>query len=475
MSATQRLNRSEDRVQLVGSNKGTARGSPLEIPRVTSRKVVGLDAALWLIALSASLAAPILPELAGVGTADILLGLLVLIFGIGAFLEHGGRYLTGAGIYTLTASFFIGTSLLYFHSTNPTPITSIDLYNAGIWSFWATAAIYLFWLRRSRYLRAPTAPRLSRSVTSFARNYALILLAVGLGMHYGRIRLGTIDTGATFDGAILLAASFVIGAKRRQPVWRVLISALALALYIVSQFHGGGRLVLADLGFGFLLLVQPRIRFRQVKLSVLVLTIPVLVIFALIGQSRPGAPTTEAASGLSSVVTPLQNYDEEVNLSLDHGGVRPLVADATFFVPRSVYPSKYLGFGRTLAQDLQPQIYSDSGGIQSLASLNSGEWFYIAGWAGILIMIPFTGFVFLLIDRLWFARLARLRSSSGLLVILALVVLAAGAPDLSWAGPDTWWGRATPRLLVLIPGAIWLVLPRRTPMRHRTELAPEEP
>ena len=230
----------------------------------------------------------------------------------------------------------------------------------------------------------------------------------------------------------------------------------ALGLYVVTQFTGLGRLNLVSLGLALALVVQDSIRFRHLKWAVIIATIPALIVFGALGRNRsPTDPAAQQAGGLVSVVTPLNNFAREIQGGLSHGGPSPLIGDITFPIPRSVWHSKPLAFDQTLASFLDPTEFALNPGL-SASALNQGEWYYIAGWEGLVLMVLFTGFVVAWLDKhLRRNQSLRVTEVRAFLGFVALCILASGLPNLAWAGTTLWTGRAIPCLLALVP--FWLL------------------
>ncbi len=412
------------------------------------------------LATSAGVLALVAPSLIGLPDAIGALGAAVIVFGAWVFVDDGEHRITAAGVYCLTAGLSIGAACLYYRTVDPAPVTRNDIYHAAIWAFLATVAMYAgWWLRRRRTL-PPNRPPLVSGMTGYARTVGFVLLVVGLGMQYGHISNITLDSAATFDGSVMLGASFLLGdsGRRRPAPWRVAACGAALGIYVVTQFTGGGRLVLVSLGFATVFLAQDRIHHRHLKRAIIVAVVPALIVFGYVGRSRiPADPTQQQASGLSSVVTPLDNFATEIQDGLNHGGPKPLIGDIIFPIPRAVWHAKPPPFGQTLAE------YLTGNPVNSVAALNQGEWYYIDGWAGLVIMVFVTGFVVAWLDtRLRRRHGRRFTERRAFLGLVALSVLAGGLPDLAWAGTSTWSARAIPRLLVLAPFWLLAVVTQRT-------------
>ena len=393
------------------------------------------------VAASGGVLAFAAPTVIGLPNSMGAFGLLVVVFGLWVFVDHGGHRVTAVGVYCLTAGLSIGTSCLYYRTSNPGLVTRNDIYEAAIWAYLATVAMYAGWWQWSSRESGSNPPRQRSHITGYARTTGFVLLVVGLVLHFVHATDLTIGSAATFDGSVLLGSSFLFGDsdRRRPALWQIVACCAALGVYVASQFSGGGRLVLVSLGFAMAFLVQDRIHFRHFKWVIIVAAVPTLVVFAYVGQTRsPGDTTEQQASGLSSVVTPLNNFALEIQDGLSHRGPGPLVGDIIFPIPRAIWHSKPLAFGQSLAANLSPAVFA-SNQSNSVAALNLGEWYYIAGWDGFVFMCIFTGFVVAWLDRrLRRSHSRRLSERKAFLGFVALSIVAAGLPDLAWAGTSTW-------------------------------------
>jgi hypothetical protein len=242
-----------------------------------------------------------------------------------------------------------------------------------------------------------------------------------------------------------------------------MVTLLAFLAYTLFVFDGGGRLTVAALGFVIGIMASWRLPNRLVKVAVLLATVPVLIVFSDVGQSRIEyslSPTVPETTGLESVVRPVQNLGRLLELEsearLQHQAGATFVASATGLVPRSLWPDKPIGLGALLVSILAPQFMGTN---LSLAALYQAEWLMNFGYLGLMFMIPLLGWLVSALDRrVWRAFSQNPSRRTAILGILAGTIAIAGLGDLVWVGSFTYATRAGARLFILacIATIVWL-------------------
>lgn len=390
-----------------------------------------------------------------------ILGAASIVFGLAVFVAHGGRLITGAGIYCLAAGTFLGSASIYYSYFPAENVNTVSLLWAAVWGYATTGAMYVGWWRRTRPPNVVLSVPYPGRVPLWGLTVGIALLAVGLILRQLNVDFGGIPDATAFDGALLVATSILlVRGQSRLSALRVIVAGTAFAAYFFGSFTGGGRLLLVSLALAIVVSIQTRTPLRRQKAWVLLASVPALLLFGLIGRSRvpQAAEIDVAAGGLISVVNPLEMFAEMLDRKLDGGGVEIMIANALVLVPRDLWPGKPVGFGRAAAMELRPAIASRSDNF-TIAALNQGEWYYVGGVAALILMVPVVGAVVTWLDR----RLtdgSRDRSYMSFMSSIAVGLLGAGLADLAWVGPYTWIGRTVIRLVVLSPLFWWAWLRR---------------
>lgn len=458
--------------------------TPPATPSVTAEKALGYATSTVTAACASTavmLADLLLAFHGHIPLAMRLIAVASIVGGAAIFLSHGGRRVTAAGIYCLTAGLVAGSGAWYW-TTTPPPGSSLKGILVAALSIYASTAImyFLFWrgaapkTNMSGRPLDPIPPSLARSI----RMIGLLLSAVGVvgqrltvasgGQSQG---IGTLFQSAAEVGVILFAGSLVLSGKVRilRSPFRMLMVGAAVLVYYFFVFSGGGRLRLAALVISIAVLAQYRLHTRFKAVAIVAL-MPTLALFAAVGQARvatkSAGPATEApASGLGSLVNPLWSYGQLVDGRITDGHGSTFIAEAVVLVPRTLWPNKPVQLGRTLAVRLQPDVAAVSN--QSDVVMSQGEWYYNFSWLGIVLMIPILGWGIRWLDRRYAQWTAHdLGRREALFAYLLISILVGSMSDLAWGGTSTWAVRNFERLLVLSPFLVWeYLLPGHQPRR----------
>jgi len=391
--------------------------------------------------------------------AEYVLALAAVGFGCWGFLRHGGRQMTAAGVVCLSCAVMVGFAGLYWARSAQGAFQG-SIFTATASTYFATVAMYaFFWLRTEDAF--PQAPRrewsadAARWVTAVGGAVVVVCVLLSAASAPGH----PLQSGGAFVGTLLLATGLLSGpAARRVRLSQLAVVGVAFILYFAfvfngAAFNGGGRLIVASLGLGIAVICCLRFPGRAAKLLVLALTIPGLLIAGQLRVDKfASVGYTPVASGLGSVVQPLQFYGQLIDLHaagqlrLGHGST--LVAAAVAQVPRSAWSGKPIGFGDVLTSILEP---SESPKGLSLAALATGEWFYDFGWLGIALMVLVVGWLVRWLDILFARELTRPLATRRRHVLRVLfVVLVVGLTDFYWTGTFTWDSRLFFRLVFVV-------------------------
>lgn len=271
---------------------------------------------------------------------------------------------------------------------------------------------------------------------------------------------GPIADGFGLAGTLMLVLWAASRRLRMRWYGDLLVVASAIVfplLWVQLTFTGGGRLVVAGVGiaaFSAWNLIKPR---RAQKVLV-ILAIPAFLVFAGLNRATqdPDASTVVSqGEGLGSVYSPLETWARMI------GPLEPETRDllmprwgGTFVntvllpVPRDMWEDKPEGFGAELTEVFEPQMAK---GPHSMAALVQGEWYANFGYAGLLLMIPVTGWVLVVLDRTH-ARVARdgPSSPSAWWKGVVLMCCVSSIADYYWVGSFMFFARGGMAALIAV-------------------------
>lgn len=367
-----------------------------------------------------------------------------------AFVALGGLRVTAGGIVVLANALF-GFFPALLVAVNGPDFATTGTAEAAAWIYFSQVVLVGWW--SSSLSRTPIHVVAAGNQRVGAAWAVFLGLAAFMGGIFLKVSLGMGSTSlagaATFTGALLLAIAALTSQTRLSP-FQVALAAGAGLAYAATMFTGGGRLVLGALAAALLLainLVRPRLWHKLATVIALPAGLTLLAAHrsASVASSRGGNE-----SGLESVYWPFERFAQLVQMA-HHGQLQPawgesLIAPLVFFVPRSVWESKPIGFGAELANIFRPEL---EGSGHSEAALMYGEAVYNFGVAGLVLLVPVLGVIVTLIDRLldYTARLGTAEPQAGLTRLVA-VLLAAGLLDLVWVGTFGFATRTGMRLIV---------------------------
>lgn len=394
------------------------------------------------------------------------------------FLTHGGRRVTAAGIYCLTAGLMAGCGAWYWAQNVPPQTTQASILAAASSIYASTMLMYVIFWRRTVVIstldRSQCLPPISPKMAQNLRLLGILFFVIGAVAQRAGAALGTLAQSTAEVGVIFFAASLLLSGGIRvlhSPIRTFAVGASLLAYYFVV-FSGGGRLRLGGLALTIVIIAQYRFRTR-IKTLALAALLPALLIFASIGQTRFAAARIDSTaqapvSGLSSLVNPLATYGQLINEHITDGKGATLLAESVTLIPRAVWPTKPVQFGRVLALRLHPELSSTN---LSTPCMPQGEWYYNFSWLGLLFMIPVIGWLLRWLDPR-FARWSQtaLLHREQLFAFLLLAILIGSLADLAWGGTSTWLSRNLQRVLVLLPILVWSYIRPRQQARKATRL-----
>jgi hypothetical protein len=376
-----------------------------------------------------------------------------LLLGIWVFWTHGGRAITAVGVYSFAFALFVGFAGLYLRARNPASAADLVLPLALAY-FGHVLTWALFW---SGDLRAEVAegPGIDAAVARWATTLGASLLVVSSGLSARGFTLFSLLDDVAFVSAVILAVSILRVRGGGLGAFRIGIVGMAFVVYAAVIFQGFGRLTLGVLGLALTMAATHRFRGRLIKACLLSVTMPVLIWLATARvrfTAELNPDQNSAVTGFESVVSPLRVFGTLLDWS-SRGVLSPAWGE-TFWaaavapVPRILWDDKPVGFGAELVPLLVPQLLGTG---HSEAALFHGEWVYNFGLLGVIAMIPIVGLGLNWLDARFLRRRAGvIRSRRELLILVMLVVAAAGMADLVWAGTFTYVARSGFRLALLV-------------------------
>jgi hypothetical protein len=378
-----------------------------------------------------------------------LVSITSIVFGLWVFLNHGGPWITAAGIYSLGMAVFggfAGASLAY---STPDAVRWLDLYASLLVLTTHLATWALFWRSSDTAFHSVRHHvDVRREVVRWGLSIGTCLLLFGAALSALGASAGPLPASTAYAGALLAAVSALARGNRRHihGIIGVAVSGLLFAAYIGLLFTGFGRLVVAGLGTAIVMAGGRFILPRSAKQILLFAIVPALVVFGGIRDTR-----YDVVRGLGSVTQPLTVFGDVIDES--RAGAISTTPGSTFIVaavaqvPGAWWGSKPEGFGTVLTRHFQPELLRIN---HSMAALAHGEWWWNFGWTGMIMMVPVIGLALRWLDgRLAQAYKAPLTTRRSLLLLVMTATASAGLLDLFWVGLFTYSARTITTLMVL--------------------------
>lgn len=403
------------------------------------------------------------------GTALFITSVANLALGFYVFLVHGGVFVTPTGLYFFSAALLVGGAGLYGSLQSETALFASAAILVG------NLLVLVVRFRRAANWARP-APifiepiEIQAGFRVWVWTAGVGLLVVGVVFQNAGSTLGPLSAAVAFSGVALLMLGLATASAHRNArylVLEVVGAGLGFLVYYRLFFGGFGRLVMVALILCAALainLIQPR---SWHKPGLVVALIPALLVAGIIETTRGqqeenlGRFSVSAdeilleGAGLASAIGPLRTMVEVIDA--DDGGLAVLerrygmtfIESLTAPIPRAIWPQKPVGLGFAYSLALTPELAVFG---HSLAALAYGEWYVNFGWLGFLVVPPFVAYGLGLLDR-WQLRTLTggIRSRSGFIGVLMLLLLVSGIPDYVWVGTFTFAARSGVRVLVILP------------------------
>lgn len=374
----------------------------------------------------------------------VALALLGLVHSALGFYRHGGSRISAPAVFLLAMGLFGYFPTLYYAYTSAFQPAYREVLGLSI-LLSSQLVLYAWWSSQPSSSQGPQKQPARSSVCVLGVTLGVIALAIGLAIDAIEIEgLLSLDQPAGYAGVTLTTVALV-QMNRRINIFVLLLIGVLFAIFVVSLFSGGGRLVLGSLAIALTMAIGFRWRPRYIKILTLAVLPPgVLGLAKLRAQSVANYATGYQETGLESVVWPQRRFLDVLGDVLDGvyplGGIETFASTATIWVPRTFWPDKPVGFGLELTELYRPELLSIG---HSEAALLQGEFVYSWSLLGLPVLFGITGYFVCRLDR-WLDGLNSVQPGSILVLIKQsiAVVAAAGLVDLVWVGTFTYAQRA---------------------------------
>lgn len=376
---------------------------------------------------------------------------LLALFCLRAFIGSGGRAITPLGVFALVTLFTAGYPAYVAWDDNR--ITSDALRGAVALTFFLTfVACALSW-------RA--AAQLSRDKVVFPgallySGIGVVLFALGYALRSSESLPGIVIESIAVAGVFLTA----IGAWwSRSKVWLWLSFPVVIAMtavYILQIHSGQGRLRIAALGLGLLLMFSIRFRGMWIKLLTILAGPAALMVFSMLRkahQERINKGNSANRTGLESLTDPFVTFANLLDLHeqgrFDFQGGKNLLTPLTPIAPESWDLPRAIGY--ELVKYWKPEKAIPKYDWYSVAANATGEWYWMGGVSAVVIGALAVGAFLALLN--W----AMTRGYAGLeknwwavALFIVAVTFASGLGDMVWGGLHIYWYRSIPRVILEI-------------------------
>lgn len=297
--------------------------------------------------------------------------------------------------------------------------------------------------------------RNSLSVTfdSNAAPFAAFLLAFTMLFQLGSVPFLPAATGLC---SIFFAAFSMAVANSTYRLFSSFTLLMASAsYYALFIFTGFGRLNLAAMGIGVLILLSLRYSGNLIKTGLLAVTTPAIILLSdhrvtYLEETR--GTDISFDEGIGSIVGPFISGSIIVDRMLD-GLIEPSLGTTLFsalvvWIPSNFWPGKPPGFGSEMVYITQPHLTNVS--AHSSAGLITGEAVWNFGVAGSVFMFLLLAIWIRFLDKWYVGFAAKIHEDPGGIAQacygVLIAALSSGVLNIIWGG----WHTYTARLFVVV-------------------------
>lgn len=408
-----------------------------------------LEAVLWAVA--ATLLMFLDGAIAEFQTSAFLGG-IDLLFGVRAFMGHGGGRITTLGLFNFACALFIGFAGIW-EGINPSGEAAPIFIATGIYVAFLTqlAVTALAWRTGQTAVQVgfPTHHDAAWATTAGFIGMVAIFVAQEFALPFAT---SIYADGVAFTSVVLVTVGLLFRTDTRLLSIRCATILLVLAAYAVFFHQGTGRLRIVALACAIAMLATARFPARWIKVFTVTLTPAAIAWLAydrLEFQESLHAGASAGNTGLESMLSPIWVLGRIIEAQWTEGW--PLAWGRTFVtIPFSFLPDSQVptwapeALGYDLVHLTDP---ARAGTGFSMASTAYGEWIWNFSVVGLIAAVPFMAWAFKALDARFERILARLNEGRRPLLWLAAWGMASGGvADLAWSGVHTYLSRMLLRL-----------------------------
>ncbi|WP_288819345.1 hypothetical protein [uncultured Corynebacterium sp.] len=404
-------------------------------------QLTAIEAVLWLfsVVVVTSWTDPL--QGAQIGT------ILLALFCLRTFLGNGGRTITPLGVFTLVTLFT--AAFPAYEAWDDTRVSTEALRTAVGLTYLLTFLVTMISWRFGREIRFDKKVLPGRWLFIFI---GLALYAFSYQFRASNLLPGIIIESPAIVGILLVA----FGAWWSRSVILLVLSLPVVlgmsAVYVLDIHSGQGRLRIAAVGLGLLVLFAIRVRGFWVKLLAVLMGPGALMVFATLRKAHQESinkGNSANRTGLESLTDPFVTFANLVDLHeqgrFEFQGGKNLLTPLTPIAPESWDLPRAVGY--ELVKYWKPEKAIPKYDWYSVAANATGEWYWMWGSIGVVIGGLVLGLGIALFNWAVTRGHAALQTRwwAPALFITA-VTFAAGLGDLIWGGLHIYWFRTLPRI-----------------------------
>lgn len=404
-------------------------------------QLTAIEAVLWLfsVVVVTSWTDPL--QGAQIGT------ILLALFCLRTFLGNGGRTITPLGVFTLVTLFT--AAFPAYEAWDDTRVSTEALRTAVGLTYLLTFLVTMISWRFGREIRFDKKVLPGRWLFIFI---GLALYAFSYQFRASNLLPGIIIESPAIVGILLVA----FGAWWSRSVILLVLSLPVVlgmsAVYVLDIHSGQGRLRIAAVGLGLLVLFAIRVRGFWVKLLAVLMGPGALMVFATLRKAHQESinkGNSANRTGLESLTDPFVTFANLVDLHeqgrFEFQGGKNLLTPLTSIAPESWDLPRAVGY--ELVKYWKPEKAIPKYDWYSVAANATGEWYWMWGSIGVVIGGLVLGLGIALFNWAVTRGHAALQTRwwAPALFITA-VTFAAGLGDLIWGGLHIYWFRTLPRI-----------------------------
>lgn len=416
-------------------------------------QLTAIEAVLWLfsVVVVTSWTDPL--QGAQIGT------ILLALFCLRTFLGNGGRTITPLGVFTLVTLFT--AAFPAYEAWDDTRVSTEALRTAVGLTYLLTFLVTMISWRFGREIRFDKKVLPGRWLFIFI---GLALYAFSYQFRASELLPGIIIESPAIVGILLVA----FGAWWSRSVILLVLSLPVVlgmsAVYVLDIHSGQGRLRIAAVGLGLLVLFAIRVRGFWIKLLAILMGPGALMVFATLRKAHQESinkGNSANRTGLESLTDPFVTFANLVDLH-DQGrfefqGGKNLLTPLTPIAPESWDLPRAVGY--ELVKYWKPEKAIPKYDWYSVAANATGEWYWMWGSIGVVIGGLVLGLGIALFNWAVTRGHAALQTRWwGPALFIAAVTFAAGLGDLVWGGLHIYWFRTLPRIGLEIGVAFFVAL-----------------